>query len=611
MAKTNASPVDAYAAAAIRDLAGYLETLDDFSEVLSSLNQGHGGTLGGVWGSSRALVAAALQRACTGTLLVVLPHAADIDVFVSDLELFTSASVAPLPAWETDAGERVLHDDIFGARLRVLKSAENLEVVVTSIQSLLQPVPSQETLAAATRNLTVGEQLDEAELARWLVEHGCTNTTAVELPGEFSIRGGIVDVFPPDALDPFRIELFGDEIESIRTFDVATQRSLESLQVAPITMLAPSAQNRTHFASYLSKSSWVMLVEPSELEEEGRYYHRRQENAEDLFATSTTLKELYKFPSVTAAGVPSGSYETTAHLQFESVEQFSGDVSRVKQELEAAAAGQQVFLVCDADSEAERLAEVFAESSLLVSGNLRFALGHLKSGFRLVGRQTVLISAAELFQRQELVRGATRKTGRAIDSFLELRDGDLVVHLSHGIGRYRGLRLIEKADQAEEHLELEYDGGTRIFVPVSKIELVQKYIGGRKAKPKLAKIGGKAWARQKLAAEKAVVDMAADMIQVQATRAARPGIAFPEDTQWLNEFENAFPYQETPDQLSAIAAIKSDMQEPKPMDRLLCGDVGFGKTEMAIRAAFKAIDAGYQVAVLVPTTVLAEQHRRT
>ncbi|QDS97464.1 transcription-repair coupling factor [Adhaeretor mobilis] len=623
MAKTSeatetASPVDASAAAAIRDLPGYLETLDDFTDVLTSLKEGHGGTLGGVWGSSRALVAAALQRRCEGTLLVVLPHAADIDVFASDCELFTSASIATLPAWETDAGERVLHDEIFGTRLRVLKALAKpsssrgpLEVVITSIQSLLQPVPSEDDLAAATRNIAVGEALDEAELARWLVEHGCTNTTAVELPGEFSVRGGILDVFPPDSLNPFRIELFGDEIESIRTFDVATQRSLENLQIAPITMLAPSSESRTHFASYLPQGSWVLLVEPNELEEEGRYYHKRQENAENFFATSTTLAELYKFPSVTASGVPSGSYETTAHLQFESVEQFSGDVSRVRNELEVAAAGQQVFLVCDVEEEAQRLAEVFAESPLLAQGDLHFTLGHLRSGFRIVGRQTVLISAAELFQRQELARGSTRQTGRAIDSFLELRDGDLVVHLAHGIGRYRGLRLIEKADQAEEHLELEYDGGTRIFVPVSKIELVQKYIGGRKAKPKLAKIGGKSWARQKLAAEKAVVDMAADMIQVQATRAARPGIAFPDDSQWMDEFEAAFPYQETPDQLTAIAAIKGDMQEHKPMDRLLCGDVGFGKTEMAIRAAFKAIDAGYQVAVLAPTTVLAEQHRRT
>jgi transcription-repair coupling factor (superfamily II helicase) len=228
-----------------------------------------------------------------------------------------------------------------------------------------------------------------------------------------------------------------------------------------------------------------------------------------------------------------------------------------------------------------------------------------------VPQRIVLVSAAELFQRQDLARTTHRRQARAIDSFLELREGDLVVHVAHGIGRYRGLRLLEKDDRAEEHLELEYHGGTKIYVPAAKIELVQKYVGGTRGRPMLAHIGGKAWVRQKDAAQQAVTDLAAEMIELQAARDARPGIAFPPDTEWQREFDAAFPYQETADQLTSIDDIKRDMHAGRPMDRLLCGDVGFGKTELAIRAAFKAIDAGYQVAVLVPTTVLAEQHRRT
>ncbi|MBA4105436.1 MAG: transcription-repair coupling factor [Pirellula sp.] len=606
------------ASEALRGLPAQLATHAGFSEVLTSLANGQAGTLGGVWGSSRALVAATLGQHCPRTLTVVLPHAADVDSLVDDLTLFTDAEVVAFPATEADAGDRVVRDENFGPRQRLIKrlvAGSCPRIVVTSIQSLLQPLPSVEQLAAATQRIAVGKRLDLEAFTHWLAERGCQGTTAVELAGEFSLRGGILDVFPPDATDPLRIELFDEEVESIRTFDVATQRSLESLATADVTVLAADAKLRTHFASYLPAGSWFMLVEPSDLEEEGKHYHRRLEHPEDYFATSTTLAEAFKFTSVTASGVPAGSYETTAHLQFESVEQFSGDVARVRGELELASTGQHVYLVCDTDAEVERLGEVFRETKLAQDGRLHFARGRLAHGFRVLsttgGDGIVLVSAAELFHRTELSRPTQRPTGRAIDSFLQLREGDLVVHLAHGIGRYRGLKLLDKEAGAEEHLELEYAEGTRIFVPTSKIELVQKYVGGRKAKPTLAKIGGTAWLRQKKAAERAVEDLAVDMLQVQAAREARPGISFPADTPWQQEFDAAFPYQETPDQLTAIASIKQDMQLSKPMDRLLCGDVGFGKTEMAIRAAFKAIDAGYQVAVLVPTTILAEQHRRT
>ncbi|WP_428308914.1 transcription-repair coupling factor [Lacipirellula sp.] len=606
------------AAAALRGLPAQLETHPDFSEVLTSLANGQAGTLGGVWGSSRALVAAALARRCPRTLTVVLPHAADVDQLVDDLAVFTDAAAEAFPATEADAGNRIVQDENFGQRQRLIKrlaAADAPAIVVTSIQSLLQPLPSEEQLDAANHRIAVGQRLDLNAFTHWLAERGCQGTTAVELPGEFSLRGGILDVFPPDATDPLRIELFDEEVESIRTFDVATQRSLASLPTADVTVLTADVKLRTHYASYLPEGSWFMLVEPTDLDEEGKHYHRRLEHPEEYFATSVAMAELLKFPSVTAAGVPAGSYETTAHLQFESVEQFSGDVARVRGELESASVGQHVYLVCDTDAEVERLGEVFRETRLAQDGRLHFARGRLSHGFRVLpmgsGEGLILVSAAELFHRTELSRPSQRPTGRAIDSFLQLREGDLVVHLAHGIGRYRGLKLLDKEAGAEEHLELEYAEGTRIFVPTSKIELVQKYVGGRKSKPMLAKIGGTAWLRHKKAAERAVEDLAVDMLQVQAAREARPGISFPADTPWQQEFDAAFPYQETPDQLTAIAAIKQDMQLAKPMDRLLCGDVGFGKTEMAIRAAFKAIDAGYQVAVLVPTTILAEQHRRT
>ena len=223
----------------------------------------------------------------------------------------------------------------------------------------------------------------------------------------------------------------------------------------------------------------------------------------------------------------------------------------------------------------------------------------------------LLLTAGQLLRRSHVRRATKRTKSRPIDSFLDLREGDLVVHLSHGIGVYRGTKLLEKHGQQFEHLELEFDGGTKIFVPSSKIELVQRYVGGTKSRPKLAKIGGLTWSKQKKAAQEAVKDMAVELLELQAMRGSQPGIAFAHDSVWQNQFDASFSYVETPDQLTAIATVKNDMTSSRPMDRLICGDVGFGKTEVAMRAAFKAIDSGYQVAVLVPTTVLAEQHYKT
>lgn len=623
-AVSTAAPVASVASATIlAPLADRLNDDADFARVAASLQAGHGGTLGGVWGSSRALVTSALAGKAGGPLVVIAPHLSDVAPMASDLENFFGEPerVTQFPAWESEAAERRVADDAFGARLRTLKALDGPpdavpRIVVSCIQALLQPTPAPDAIVEATRRIAVGDSLNVDELIAWLVEHGCHRTTAVELPGEVAVRGGIVDLFAPEAELPVRIELFGDEVESIRSFDAATQRSVEALQEASVTMLDPTKPGRAHFTTHLStpagEQAWFALVEPADLEEEGKFFHERAVDPKSLFSVKVTLAEVFKYPSVTLAGVPAGSFEETGHLAFESVERFSGEVKRVTEELETIGQGQRAVIVCPTDAEITRLHELLDGTKLAKEGRLELVRGGLSEGFRFVGKKTLVLSSAELFNRREVNRQRGRAiTGRAIDSFLELREGDLIVHVAHGIGRYRGMKLVEKEGRAEEHLELEYDGGTRIFVPCSKIELVQKYVGGKKLKPPLAKIGGKAWVRQKKAAEEAVNDLASDMLEVQAKRDARPGIRFPDDTDWQGEFDAAFPYELTPDQKTAIAAIKEDMQSTRPMDRLLCGDVGFGKTEVAMRAVFKAIDAGYQVAVLAPTTILAEQHLRT
>ncbi len=494
--------------------------------------------------------------------------------------------------------------------------------------------PIQPLSHATRRILRTGERVDVEELRTWLVGHGFHATTAVELPGEFSSRGGIIDIFAPDWYGPVRIELFDDLVESIRVFDISTQRSMEQLDGVEVTLLAPSDDDRDDFTSYLPENSWFLLLEPEQIQQEGRQFLERHENPERYHSTQHVLARVQTFPTATAAAVARGSLGATTRLPVESVERFSGEISRVRSELESAAGEQDVFILCQTDGEVARLKEIFADSELAVRGRLHFPLGRLKSGFRLIdevrrpskaveedglGRPSyeeraagvLLISGAEMFHRNDVARPSRRHMGKAIDSFMDLREGDLVVHLSHGIGRYRGLELLSKDGQVEEHLKIEFHGRTQVYVPATKIDLVQKYVGGKRARPTLAKIGGATWLKQKKAAEAAVTDVAAEMLELQAQRLARPGIAFRGDTDWQREFDSLFPYHETPDQLTAIHAIKGDMQAPRPMDRLLCGDVGFGKTELAIRAAFKAVDNGYQVAVLVPTTVLAEQHYRT
>ncbi len=598
----------------LRELVGRLARQEGFGEVLASLAAGHAATLDGVWGSSCALVAATLAQHAPGPLVVVCPRADEVDALADDLGLFVETAAEQFPACEARSGDRVVQDEAAGSRLRLLKmlhARERPSLLATSIQALLQPVPDRDALARQTRLLRVGQPLSLDDLARWLVENRFHATTGVELPGEFSRRGGIIDIFAPDWLDPVRVELLGDEIESIRRFEVASQRSLGGLDAMEVTVIDPLAPGRGHFADFLPPESWFLLLEPGELEMEGRHYLEHLERPQDLHAVSDVLRQVYRFPSVTASAVAAGSLETTCRLKIESVERFSGDINKVRDELDEAGAGQEVFLVCQTEAEVRRLGEIFAATKLAQQGRIHFPLGMLHQGFRLVAEGVVLLGSGELFRRTDLRRPSRRRLGRVIDSFLELHEGDLVVHVAHGIARYRGLTLLEKNGQVEEHLELEFQGRTKLYVPSSKIGLVQKYVGGSKSRPTLARLGGHAWQRQKGQVEAAVSDLAAEMLELQASRASRPGITFPVETEWQHEFDASFPYDETPDQLTTMEAIKRDMGQSRPMDRLLCGDVGYGKTEIAMRASFTAVDAGYQVALLVPTTVLAEQHLRT
>ncbi|MFP6601340.1 MAG: transcription-repair coupling factor [Pirellulaceae bacterium] len=609
----------------LRDLSRGVQNLAGFDQAIDALRSNALVTIDGVWGSACALVAATLLKQHPPLLLVVCPHPREVDQFVDDLSLFVDAETMVFPAWDSPAGEDELLDETYGDRLRTLKQLLQIQtrqdqrettdelppVVVTSIQSLLNPVPRCEQVLGNSRTIRVGDQFDLEAWLDWLVAQGFHATTAVNLAGEFSSRGGIIDLFAPDWDSPVRVELFGDEVESIRGFEVASQRNLESLQQVEITVPGTTREYDEFITAYLPAGSWVVNLATDQAEELAGQYQDRLGKEANTHDYRQLLERLQQFGLAQCWALAPGDLEPVFRFPMASVERFSGDMDKVRSQLDHMGHDQEVFLVGATQADVDRLQQILRETRLAATNQIHYVLGNLSAGFRLVTENKLLVSVSELFQRKEIRRPKRRRQGRAIDSFLELSEGDLVVHLSHGIARYRGLQIITQEGQSEEHLTLEFHGGTNVYVPVNRIELVQKYVGGSKRRPQLARIGGQSWQRQKQAAQRSVMDVATEMLQLQAARQSRPGITFATDSSWQQDFDAAFPYQETADQQLSIAAVKKDMEAPRPMDRLLCGDVGFGKTEVAMRAAFKAVDSGYQVAVMVPTTILTEQHYRT
>ena len=639
---TLAAPADA----GLRALPGLLHKAEGWAALRAALAANRSGTVDGAWGSSASLAAAALATDAPGTLLVVVPSPADVSGWVEDIASFTGTRPRAFDAWETwpVVSNKGKLDPTTTSRLRLLQQLQldPPKVLVCCIAAVCQPVPERADLAARGRTITSGEIVEPSELAEWLVANGYKRVDAVEYPGEFSRRGGICDIFPPDAPDPVRFEFFGDEVESIRTFAAGSQRSLEKKSGVVLMSVAQQGADALRttagaLTDYLPAESWVLLTEPRELKEQAKHFLERVAFTDGLFTPEQAFASLMKLPNVVVSALPRPSVEASVHLRVESVERFSGSVLRVRDELDSIAAGKsaRVLIACQSEAEVHRLTEVLKAGKLAESHRLQLVTGHVRAGFRLVETGHVVLGSHEIFHKDLLPPGTKVQTkssrqieSRAIDTFLDLNDGDYVVHVAHGIARFRGMKMLQKtaANAAnededtggtrsplaeEENLILEFRDGVFLYVPATRIDLVQKYVGGSQTEPELSKLGGTAWGRKKDRVSEAVRDMAADMIQIQAVRQAVPGFPFPTDSEWQKEFEAAFPYQETPDQLSAITEVKSDLEKAKPMDRLICGDVGYGKTEVAIRAAFKAVDSGKQVAILVPTTVLAEQHYRT
>ncbi|WP_428390158.1 transcription-repair coupling factor [Mucisphaera sp.] len=639
-------------------MAPWLETIrqsEQVGEVLRALSDQQRVAARGCRGSIPTLLAGLTHQQTRSPVLLVVAHLDEADDALDDLEALTYHGVELDPrrfgALEILPGESGINLELVAERLALVRRLSDNDppaIIVAPIQALMQPVPKAERLSKFFQQARIGDLREPASLAQWLTDAGYTRVDAIEQPGDFAIRGGILDLYAAAAtavdsqgqelgVDAVRLDFFGDEIESIRQIDLdsmASGRQLKSVEWLGTSIDALRAdEGNTLLLKLLPEQTRILLHEPMELAEQARGYYERLSDPRGIIAPVTVNARLAEFATIELIDYSAPSPRARViDLPTESLPSFDTDARQAVAELTSLGqeSGREVVVLCRREAEAQRLAEIISEQE--ESGPPpAIELGALHRGFAWrpdESRAITLVPHHELFHRYETRRRVRRiaassgseggltpngqQAGGAVsDAFIDLEVGDHVVHVDHGIARFVGIRTMRRSGLTQEFLTLEFAQKALLHVPATQIELVQKYIGGFQGKPPLSQLGGKRWNKQKEQVREAVKDLAAELLRVQAARSTQPGIRFPADTNWQREFEAEFPYEETEDQLAAIAAIKNDMAHDQPMDRLLCGDVGFGKTEVAIRAAFKAAEYGRQVAILVPTTVLAEQHHQT
>ncbi len=479
-------------------------------------------------------------------------------------------------------------------------------IVVASAAACAEPLPSPQALAAATLQLRPGQTLPRDRLVAALESGGYQRVGLVANPGEFAVRGGVVDLHPPDADLPVRIDLWGDEVDSLRTFDPLSQRGLETLPEVrvPPAWLRAEGDAAASLAAYLPAGGLLALLEPAEAQGAVRLLGER---------TDAPGRRL----AIAAAHAPEGAWREI-RMGVGGLEAQGGQTHLFARML--AGLADEGLSVVLASAQAARLVRILSDAGIEVASSERLeaapARGRivavpvpLARGFRLDACGLAVATDAEIMGwKRRRPRMRFLREGERLASWVDLSPGDLVVHLHHGIGRYQGLVRLAYGGAEREYLRLEYAAEDRLYVPTDQIGLVARYIGAEGAQARIHRLGGADWEREKRQVKEATREMAASLLSLYAARATVAGHAFGPDTPWQREMEAAFPYEETPHQRLAIEEVKRDMEAPRPMDRLVAGDVGYGKTEVALRAAFKAVMDGAQVAVVVPTTVLAQQH---
>lgn len=513
----------------------------------------------------------------------------------------TQADLLPDPSTQVDDGK--LSDTESDAnRVEILKLAAEADsfFILADPAVFSQPAPSPGALESGTLSFQIGSFCDPQQLATKLIENGFERSHLVQTRGQFAVRGGILDVFPWQAANPLRLEFFDTEIDSLREFDVDSQSSLHKLEQANILLGEP--ENDTTVESYRGPNDIVIQIsaEPQEA---------TCDVGQILITQGPATLDGPEDFSTACFSNPIGHFDAGDFILEQSLRDHF-----FHQLAEWHADGWRTGIVFANIGEQER----FTELSNISPDKPRsetpvFLRGELMESFTVPSAKLALLSSNEIFGRYHNP-GATRRSrlerqrlATAKASLDDISIGDLVVHSEYGVGRFVGIQQGEE----DEEITIEYREGSQLSVPIDQAHLIGKYIGIGGKSPRLSKLGGSAWKNLRKTAEKSILDYAAQLLRVQAQRQADPGFAHPPDSRWMWEFENSFHFTETPDQARSILDAKRDMESPRPMDRLVCGDVGFGKTEVAIRAAFKAVTGGKQVALLCPTTVLAEQHWRT
>jgi transcription-repair coupling factor (superfamily II helicase) len=572
----------------------------------------------------RAYLAANNER----PVLLLASSEDDAERYARDAACFTGEPVVHLPS------RGVAYGDVFepavtrvGRRQRSLRSLGSARIVVAGPLAFMERTPLYEPM-----DLSGGVEIElDATLGR-LVELGYERVDRVSRPGEFAVRGGIVDVFPSTRRSPVRVEWWGDEIESVRAISLATQRVVRELETVTVyaaregDLAALAATSAEEFPEEARRGVRIpgldrLLLELGPVSPRGLlpngvevWREEPQEGIpEDL---EGAVRELYD-PRTPEPDVEFKPGEGREVVSAPPVATFADTLREAARRLDSLVEqGFAVFVACSSVGEAKRTVYAFGEINRTmreagrVDGGLPpglYAVGReVEEGFTYPDGEIAVVRRDSLFGRR---REARRRPGRALGSFADLKTGDLVVHAAQGIGRFEGLVAREVLGTTRDYMQVTYRGGDTLLVPYEQMELLHKYVGSEVVR--LDRLGGATWAQVTDRVRSRVKALAGELLQLYAARASTPGFAFSEDGEWERELEESFLYQETTDQEAAIAAVKADMQVPHPMDRLVCGDVGFGKTEVAVRAAFKAALSGKQTMMLAPTTILVQQHERT